>query len=259
MVSTLLTRVLILLYWGAMPALSERQQSILDAVIREYVLRPEPVASEALVRKHRLPYSPATVRSELQTLEDSGYLTQPHTSAGRTPTDKGYRFFIHRMEQGEPEAITGREERALASVRTIDDPFEFVKQASRILAELTRSAVIAGLPEDDLFYKAGIGEAMQDPEFAEAPSLQGFSLLLDELDDAVDLIFKEFVAATPRAPRIFIGRENPIPAARPYGMIIAACDTPFHREGVVVVIGPKRMDYRRNISLLGAFQELTRF
>ena len=74
---------------------TERQKSILEVVIREYVATAAPVASEEIVRKYRMALSPATVRNELQTLDGAGFLTQPHTSAGRIPTDKGYRFFIN--------------------------------------------------------------------------------------------------------------------------------------------------------------------
>ena len=72
-------------------SITERQQHILGTLIREYVASAEPVASGDLVHKHRLPYSSATVRSELVALDEAGYLTQPHTSAGRIPTDRGSR------------------------------------------------------------------------------------------------------------------------------------------------------------------------
>ena len=133
--------------------LSERQKSILEALIREYVTTAEPVASAELVRKHRLPYSPATVRAELLALDGDGYLTQPHTSAGRIPTDKGYRFYINRLERGDlprregkAGAIGSREESALEKLRELENPFEFMKQTSRLFAHLSRSFALAGFP-----------------------------------------------------------------------------------------------------------------
>src|SRR6266511_5589827 len=83
-----------------LPQLGERQRDLLRAVIREYIATAQPVASAALVRRYRLPVSSATVRNELAALEELGLLTHPHTSAGRVPTDLGYRFFIESLMSG---------------------------------------------------------------------------------------------------------------------------------------------------------------
>lgn len=85
-----------------MEELTPRQQSILVLVIREYVETAKPVGSKVLAEKYGLDYSPATIRAELARLEDLGYLTHPHTSAGRVPTDSGYRYFVQRL-MGEVE------------------------------------------------------------------------------------------------------------------------------------------------------------
>ena len=79
--------------------LKERQKSILNAAIREYIHTARPVASRDLVRKFQLGVSPATVRNEMLSLNELGYLEQPHTSAGRIPTDQGYRFFVDNLAE----------------------------------------------------------------------------------------------------------------------------------------------------------------
>ena len=163
--------------------LSERQKTILDAVIREYVATAEPVASEHVVRAYRLPHSPATVRNELLALDEAGYLAQPHTSAGRVPTDRGYRFFINRMAGTPQEPAAGREERAFQEIRELGDPIEFAKHTSRILAHLTRNFVIAGFPDEDLYYKSGLSEIMQEPEFTDRSLVHEFGMLLDVIED----------------------------------------------------------------------------
>ena len=82
--------------------IDERKQTILYAVVREYIENAEPVGSAVIDSKYKLNVSPATIRNEMAFLEESGYLTHPHTSAGRIPTDKGYRFFVdHLMRQEE--------------------------------------------------------------------------------------------------------------------------------------------------------------
>lgn len=233
--------------------LTERQQHILGTLVREYVASAEPVASGDLVQKYRLPYSSATVRSELLALDDAGYLAQPHTSAGRIPTDKGYRFFInHYLEPAKP-AIENRTEKALEALADAETPAEFMKQASRLMAHLTQNVALAGFPDEDLFYKSGISEVAEAPEFAEAPTMREFAALLEVLDDEIEGLFQKLDG---RQPMVFIGRENPIASARHYGMIVASVETPFQKEGVIALIGPKRMDYGRNVALLKHLSEV---
>ena len=129
----------------------------------------------------------------------------------------------------------------------VESPAEFLKQASRLVAHLTQNAVLAGFPKEDLFYKSGMSEVAQAPEFTEALFLQDFSALLDVLDDEIEGLLKTLDA---RQPTVFIGRENPIASARPYGMIVSVLETPFRKGGVIALIGPKRMDYTRNVAIM---------
>ena len=231
--------------------LTERQKTILGALIREYVATAEPVASSGLVQKYRLPYSPATVRNELLALDETGYLAQPHTSAGRIPTDKGYRFYINRLEGG--DGLTRGEEAAIRELRELDDPSEFMRQTSRLLAHLSRSLALAGFPDEALFYQFGIREVMQEPEFADLALMHEFSALMDVIGDELLSRFDPEEFAEPRA---FVGRENPIREARHYGMIVSSIETPFEKESVIALIGPKRMDYEHNLSILRHFRQL---
>ncbi len=77
--------------------ITERQGEILNRIVKEYITLAEPVSSQLLEKKHKFGLSPATIRNEMQKLTDDGYLLQPHTSAGRVPTDKGYRFFVDKL------------------------------------------------------------------------------------------------------------------------------------------------------------------
>ena len=80
----------------------ERRLAVLRAIVEDFVATEEPVGSKALVERHGLNVSPATVRNDMAALEDEGYITQPHTSAGRIPTDKGYRLFVDRLTTLKP-------------------------------------------------------------------------------------------------------------------------------------------------------------
>ncbi len=232
--------------------LTERQKAILNAAVREYVAKAEPVSSDQIVKKCDLSCSPATVRNELVALDESGYLTQPHTSAGRIPTDKGYRFFINNLTA---ERVPMREDQAMREIREVGDPREFVKQASRILAHLTHNVALAGFPDEDLFYKSGIGEVMLEPEFSEAAFAHEFTALVEMIDEEMADMLDVFFSDNFSEPLVFIGHENPIRGARHYGMIVSSSPTPFNKESMIAIIGPKRMDYQRNIAILKNFQD----
>src|SRR6187397_3503167 len=91
----------------------ERRLAVLRAIVEDYVATEEPVGSKALVERHGLGVSPATIRNDMAALEDEGYIAQPHTSAGRIPTDKGYRLFVDRLSTVKP--LSTAERRAVQS------------------------------------------------------------------------------------------------------------------------------------------------
>ena len=93
--------------------IEDRKLAVLRAIVEDYVATQEPVGSKALVERHQLGVSPATVRNDMAALEEEGYITQPHTSAGRIPTDKGYRLFVDRLSQVKP--LTPAERRAITT------------------------------------------------------------------------------------------------------------------------------------------------
>lgn len=129
-----------------LPQLGERQRDLLRAVIREYIASAQPVASAALVRQYRLDVSSATVRNELAVLEELGLLTHPHTSAGRVPTDLGYRYFIESLM---PRPSLHPEEQLMVShqfQQALSNTSEWLRLAASTLARLTTEAAIVTPP-----------------------------------------------------------------------------------------------------------------
>ena len=125
--------------------MDDRKLEVLRAIVSDYVQTREPVGSKALVERHRLDVSPATIRNDMAVLEDEGYLIQPHTSAGRIPTDKGYRLFVDRLTTIKP--LSGAERRAistfLAGAADVDD---IVHRTVRLLAQLTQQVALVQYP-----------------------------------------------------------------------------------------------------------------
>ncbi|HZM78598.1 MAG TPA: heat-inducible transcriptional repressor HrcA [Candidatus Limnocylindrales bacterium] len=126
-------------------ALDERKLDVLRAIVEDYVATQEPVGSRALVERHALRVSSATVRNDMAVLEDEGYIRQPHTSAGRVPTDKGYRLFVDRLSRVKPLSPAERRaiERFLVGAVDLED---VVHRSVRLLAQLTRQVAVVQYP-----------------------------------------------------------------------------------------------------------------
>lgn len=127
----------------------DRRLAVLRAIVEDFVATSEPVGSRALVERHGLGVSPATVRNDMAVLEEQGYIAQPHTSAGRIPTDKGYRLFVDRLSAVRP--LSAAERRAiqvfLDGAVGLD---EVLERTSRLLSQMTRQTAIVQYPATSL-------------------------------------------------------------------------------------------------------------
>src|SRR5688572_15299321 len=123
----------------------DRKLEVLRAIVEDYVATEEPVGSKSLVERHHLGVSPATVRNDMAALEEEGFITQPHTSAGRVPTDKGYRLFVDRLTTVKP--LSPAERRAIATfLDGAVDLDDVVQRSVRLLAQLTRQVAVVQYP-----------------------------------------------------------------------------------------------------------------
>src|SRR4051812_11365275 len=123
----------------------ERRLEVLRAIVQDYVSTNDPVGSKALAERHDLGVSPATIRNDMAVLEEQGYITQPHTSAGRVPTDKGYRLFVDRLSAVKPLSMAERK----AIERFLDgavDLHDVLGRTVRLLAQLTRQVAVVQYP-----------------------------------------------------------------------------------------------------------------
>jgi len=126
-------------------ALDERKLEVLRAIVQDYVSTNEPVGSKVLAERHHLGVSPATIRNDMAALEEEGYITQPHTSAGRVPTDKGYRLFVDRLSSIKP--LSAAERRAIHTfLEGAVDLDDVVGRTVRLLAQLTRQVAVVQYP-----------------------------------------------------------------------------------------------------------------
>ena len=125
--------------------LDDRKLEVLRAIVEDFVSTNEPVGSKSLAERHSLGVSPATVRNDMAALEDEGFITHPHTSAGRIPTDKGYRLFVDRLSSVKP--LSGAEKRAIQSfLEGAVDLDDVVRRSVRLLSQLTRHVAVVQYP-----------------------------------------------------------------------------------------------------------------
>ena len=125
--------------------LEDRRLAVLRAIVEDYVATHEPVGSKALVERHSLGVSPATIRNDMAALEEEGFIAQPHTSAGRVPTDLGYRVFVDRLSEVKP--LTAAERRAIqAYLDQAVDLDDVMTRTVRLLAQITRQVALVQYP-----------------------------------------------------------------------------------------------------------------
>lgn len=224
--------------------LTERQKEILSRIVKTYIKSAEPVSSEFLEKKYKFGICPATIRIEMQRLTDGDFIFQPHTSAGRVPTDKGYRFFVDNLlEKGVSE---------FEDVFEIEDIFQGAKKdifklASRLtkfLAEESSNFTILNLLERDFFWKEGWEEILREPEFEEKDLIPNFTELLESFEENIENL------KINSGIKIYIGKENPFSKTKDFSIISSKCYLPDDETAVLALLGPKRMDYDRNISLI---------
>ena len=164
--------------------MDERSQAILEAVIHDYVDTAMPVGSFSLREQHSFPFSSATIRSVFSDLEDLGYLMQPHTSAGRVPTEKGYRYFVDSLGEDFLD-ITEREELAIEKkILSMQTSFEkMLDTAAKLISEMTSNAGIAGTNE--MVFKHGISNLLKKPELKREDYAVGVAEIFDNISEVI--------------------------------------------------------------------------
>lgn len=229
--------------------LNERKSALLSAIIKEHISTGQTVASKALVDKHGFSLSPATVRNEMGDLEDSGYIYQPHTSAGRIPTEKGWKFYIENYLKS--VELTRQEKSALDNIlKEHGLSYEgAVKNVAKRMAELSKEAIFVGFSPDN-FYYTGLSNLFAHQEFQKIDLMYHLSEVVDHLDEVMKKIYDD----VSNDVKIMVGSENPF--GKECGSIVMSYSFGDKGKGLLGILGPMRMDYDNNIALIKYTQEL---
>lgn len=222
--------------------MTERQALILKAIVEQHAEVATPVGSSLLAKVFNV--SSATIRSEMAELERLGFIEQPHTSAGRVPTDKGYRFYVNKMaEASEMPILDRRAERALsARVEGAGIPERTIRNAVDTLVELTQNLGIATIGNQ--LYMSGLSNLFTQPEFVSGQHVKEVANLLDNLEPWLN-------ETAPNEPlSVYIGAENPIGRNSGCSLIISKFRSPYSDKSYVGVLGPTRQSYGQVMRLV---------
>jgi len=226
--------------------MNERQIQILVAVIEEYTKTGLPVGSSILVDKYQFDVSPATLRSDMVKLEELQYLYQPHTSAGRIPTDEGYRHFVEDImpdrELSKKEQLAMQKE--LLQLRAQNS--RLTRTTAKMLSTLSGYVAISGVPHKNDFSECGLKALLSEVDTDDLDDLCALAESLDYIDERCDELMLELADGE---TRIFIGEENPISETKNYSMVVSQYERDGEK-GIVALIGPKNMAYDKNKSLI---------
>ena len=225
--------------------MTERQIQILAAIIEQHAEIAAPVGSVMLAKLFNV--SSATIRSEMVQLEELGLIRQPHTSAGRIPTDTGYRFFVNMLNNEfdiNPVLALDRGARTIeARVNTYSDHADrAIRSAVDSLVELTHNLGIATIGDE--LYMSGISNLFSQPEFSQTDHVQSVARLLDNLEPWLR-------EAAPNEPlNVYIGSENPIGKNSGVSLIVSRYRSPYSDRSYIGVLGSTRQNYDKVMRLV---------
>lgn len=218
--------------------ISERKKLILQTLVKEYIKTAQPVSSGVLVEKYKLDISPATVRNELMELEDEGYIFQPHTSAGRVPTEAAYELEL--ASSHKKKDLKEVERKALENAFSNNEAS--FRQTAKLIAELSNGAVFWAFHKNDLYY-TGLSNLFSQPEFTRVDMVCDVSEIIDRLEEIISDVFEDFE----NGQQVLIGSKNP------FGAFLSTVLVKYKsnkQSGLFGILGPMRMDYARNLALV---------
>jgi len=229
--------------------LDARKREILRAVIRSYIETAEPVGSEVVAHQGHLGVSAATIRNEMAALEELGYLAQPHPSAGRIPTDRGYRAYVDQLADTDAPLSTGERLRLRRRLATaVQERERIPKEAARTLANVTKyTSLVAQLqPDRFVFHLEGAANILIQPEFRDARAARPILEALEREEVIAGLL----ESAPEQQVSVTIGSEHRVEDLRGCSVVAAAYRIEARPAGALAIVGPTRMPYARVIAFV---------
>lgn len=234
--------------------MNERQSKLLQSIIDQFITTASPVGSKRLLEEGYFHCSSATLRSEMSFLEDEGFLEQPHVSAGRVPTAKGYRMYVQQyMEPSKAETQVRKKFASLREQYFQRKDQERVYEAVALLAHMIPNVAFATVPHKDRVYYLGIANILRQPEFQADPTMA--SGIAEVLEDHLSAVLDN--VEIDEKIRYYIGEAHILPQIQSCAMMVTEYQV-RDKKGVIGILGPMRMDYAYNTVTLDMIADLLR-
>ena len=252
--------------------LSSRDDMIFDIVVKSNIETAEPVGSRTISRRYGVDLSPASIRNVMADLEEQGLLSQPHTSAGRVPTDRGYRYWVDSLMQPEELAFKEKEwiNRQLQEAKTIED---LAEKVSKIISQITDNAALFYLrnvkrvsflsylldelveahrledflEEEPELYVEGAVRIFRQPEFQDLGKMRSLLQAFDEEGEFLQIFVKDLEE---EGVHVHIGSENEGDRLDGVSLVVKDCTLGQMPIGGIAVVGPTRMKYPKVMSVV---------
>jgi transcriptional regulator of heat shock response len=234
-------------------ALTARQTQVLKSLIDEYLETAEPVGSENLEKKYSMGVSPATIRSEMCALTKTGFLRQPHTSAGRIPTPKAMKFYIDQLMDERQMSLAEEVKVKEDVMEGKNDVDKILEEATHSLAQATKSLAIGAVDDEDKLWHSGFANVFNNPEFEDFRATASLFSFLEEVQRMHELFFHRMTGTSP--VEVIFGEDLGWPGFSPIGVV----GTRFQLLGkncALGVIGPARLPYPRVIPVMRYFRDI---
>lgn len=203
----------------------------MKAIVEIHIKTAGPVGSKILSESGQFDLSPATIRNEMNELEQAGYITQPHTSAGRLPTAAGYRYYLDGLLSVKRPPAQEKKELALAYQKDLRD-------LAKLIVEKTNLATLVGFGPSS-FYFTGLFNLFSQPEFEDYKMVLSMSQVVDTLEIAMADIYLKI-----SKPEVLLGQDNP------FSPDCSVAIAPLSQDRLLAILGPLRMDYNRVLGIL---------
>lgn len=226
-----------------------RKRAVLAKTVKKYIFDAQPIASEDIARDFEL--SSATIRNIFAELEADGFLTHPHTSGGRIPTDRGYRYYVDILVSERPEVseLLEKEKKSIIreykkEIRRLDDVLE---KTSELISSVTHYASIVSLLDwEDRFFYGGLSFVLEQPEFKNYNCVKFLVKMIEDKQRLMEIVRRDFKEKV----KIYIGKDFGTGEMKNYSLVVSSYSVNKQPKGRLAVLGPIRMDYGHIIPTL---------
>lgn len=225
--------------------MNTRQEQLLNLVIENHIQTAEPVGSKFLAAEKLVDCGEATVRNELRALEEEGFLSHPHTSAGRMPTVAGYKFYLNKIDWNKIKLESKNNQVLDLFLEKNVDSKERLKNIAKAVAEISNQTILIAFSYDSLYY-TGLSNLFRHKEIAELNLAADVSAMFDRCEECLE----KFYDSVEDNINFFLSDEHP------FGSLLSVGAFRFGGDGLFAMLGPIRMDYKKNFAILNKIKEI---